>query len=92
MDNREQRIRERAYRIWLDDGRPQGRADIHWDMASELVAIEDNQHLVRKPIERETGPTGEPIEPTIAVENAGEFPAMTDQGDEFSVPRRRSAG
>jgi len=35
------------------------------------------------------GPTGEPVEPLIAVENAGEFPTLTDQGEEKAYPSRR---
>jgi hypothetical protein len=44
-DDREQRIRTRAFYIWLDEGCPEGRADMHWDMATELIAIEENQLL-----------------------------------------------
>ncbi|MCJ8142238.1 DUF2934 domain-containing protein [Ancylobacter sp. A5.8] len=33
MDQREQEIRERAYRLWEQEGRPDGRADQHWRMA-----------------------------------------------------------
>jgi hypothetical protein len=40
MTDLEQRIRERAYSIWLEEGSPEGRADVHWDLATELVAIE----------------------------------------------------
>jgi hypothetical protein len=39
------RIRERAYQIWLHVGCPDGRDKIHWDMATELVAIEDSQSI-----------------------------------------------
>jgi hypothetical protein len=39
MSDIEQRIRERAYRIWLDEGCPQRRELDHWDKATELVAI-----------------------------------------------------
>ena len=42
MTDHEQRIRTRAYRIWEEEGRPEGRAEVHWDMARELVAVEDN--------------------------------------------------
>jgi Protein of unknown function (DUF2934) len=42
MNDHEQRIRTRAYRIWEEEGRPEGRAEVHWDMARELVAVEDN--------------------------------------------------
>ena len=41
MSDIEQRTRERAYRIWLDEGCPQGRELDHWDKATELVAIEE---------------------------------------------------
>jgi Protein of unknown function (DUF2934) len=30
----EQAIRERPYRIWESEGRPEGRADDHWRFAS----------------------------------------------------------
>jgi hypothetical protein len=36
-DNREQRIRETAYRLWEQDGRPHGQADRHWDLARKLA-------------------------------------------------------
>ncbi|MGZ8321568.1 MAG: DUF2934 domain-containing protein [Rhodoplanes sp.] len=43
MDDHERRVRERAYRIWEEEGRPDGRADTHWEMARELVAIEESR-------------------------------------------------
>jgi hypothetical protein len=93
MDDFEERVRRRAYRLWQEEGCPEGRADAHWDMACELVAIEDNQKLTLKPISAGThGPAGEPIEPLEAVENVGEFPTLTDQGEEQVFPKRaRSA-
>jgi hypothetical protein len=30
MPNLEEAIRERAYLLWLNDGRPEGQADIYW--------------------------------------------------------------
>ena len=36
-DDREQRIREMAHRIWEDEGRPPGRDKRHWEMAESLV-------------------------------------------------------
>jgi DUF2934 family protein len=41
QESRKQRIRTRAFYIWLDEGCPEGCADIHWDMATELIAIEE---------------------------------------------------
>lgn len=93
MDDLEQRIRERAYRLWLDEGRPDGRAEAHWDMARELVAIEDRQQTATKPnpaaASRDRTFHERPVEPMEAVENQGEFPTLTDQGEEQSYPKRR---
>lgn len=36
----EERVRARAYQIWLEEGRPEGRADIHWQRAVESLAAE----------------------------------------------------
>jgi hypothetical protein len=41
-------MRQRAYRIWIEEGCPEGRADVHWEMAIELLAIEENQELTLK--------------------------------------------
>jgi hypothetical protein len=30
MPNVEEKIRERAYHLWIADGQPQGQADIYW--------------------------------------------------------------
>ena len=30
MSNLEEAIRERAYQLWIADGQPHGRAEIHW--------------------------------------------------------------
>ena len=89
--DRNRRIRERAYRLWQDEGGPEGRADVHWDQATELVAIEENHGLAmeRVPSPNELGPSGEPIEPIEAVQNAGEFPTKTDQGEQTFPSRRK---
>jgi hypothetical protein len=74
----EERIRARAYALWEEEGRPAGREHVHWDKARELVAIEDSYLDTLQP--RGTG--AEPVaEPSVAIENQGEFPGVTDQGD-----------
>lgn len=102
MANLDERVWQRAKAMWNDAGRPPGGADAYIDQASELVAIEDNQMQATRPLKAsergspdegasltldEAGPTGEPVEPVIALENAGEFPTMTDQGEE-QAPHR----
>jgi hypothetical protein len=91
MDDYEQKVRERAHRLWQQEGCPEGRAHVHWEKARELVAIEENQKRTLKPVSAEaTGPQGEPVEPIEAAENAGEFPTLTDQGEEQTLPKRSS--
>lgn len=35
MDNNEEKHRERAYRIWEEEGRPEGRHLDHWQRAED---------------------------------------------------------
>lgn len=40
MTDKDHEIRQRAYRIWEEEGQPHGRADDHWHRAaSELEAL-----------------------------------------------------
>lgn len=91
----EERIRELAYHIWLEEGRPEGREKEHWEKARELAAIEENQMLASEPNPAAGGQdrslTTEPVEPPEAVENQGEFPTLTDQGEANEPPRRSRA-
>ena len=90
MDDFDQRVKDRAYRLWVEEGCPEGRADIHWEKARELVAIEQNQkHVTKGSARHQTA--GEPVEPIEAVRNAGEFPTMTDQGEGEAAPKQRRA-
>src|SRR5215510_2748490 len=91
MDDFDDRIRQRAYRLWVEEGCPEGRQEIHWDRARELVAIEQNQKHTTKPVTQHHGAGGEPVEPMEAVKNVGEFPTLTDQGEEQMPQRRRAA-
>jgi hypothetical protein len=36
----EDRVRELAYAIWLEEGRPDGRAEAHWFEALRRAAVE----------------------------------------------------
>ena len=42
-DSREELIRRKAFYIWLDEGCPEGRAEVHWQMAIDLVATEEGR-------------------------------------------------
>jgi Protein of unknown function (DUF2934) len=39
----EQRIRERAYFFWIEEGEPEGRDKLHWEAAQKVVVEEDRQ-------------------------------------------------
>lgn len=106
MDREDKRVAARARHLWEQAGKPAGGPEKYTDRARELVAIEEHEKDTLKPtgarprdsVEDDPiasddvlGPEGEPIEPTLAVENEGEFPTLTDQGAGDQVPRRRKA-
>jgi hypothetical protein len=41
MEDREQRVRAIAYRIWEEEGRPPDQEDRHWQMAERIIIEED---------------------------------------------------
>jgi hypothetical protein len=90
MDDHEERLRHRAYRIWEQEGRPEGRANDHWEMARELVAIEENYSstLIPGPSEGAESRSGEPIEESTVAANSGELPTLVDQGEQIYPPKR----
>ncbi|WP_207479008.1 DUF2934 domain-containing protein [Arenibaculum pallidiluteum] len=90
----EERIRERAYRIWDREGRPEGRERDHWELAREEIAIEDNIKDTLEPNPAgdayDTATRTEPVEPLLAVESQGEHFGPAGQDDIQPVPSRRT--
>ena len=92
--DREARIRERAYGLWEENGRPDGRDTEFWERAEELIGMEDNADAGRLPNPM-THPTHaeNPVEEAEIQQNYGEFPSrLTDQGDRSQTPEPRSSG
>jgi hypothetical protein len=94
QDELDERIKQRARRIWEEEGRPHGRDKEHWDMAAELVAIEDNYQATLKPVERDAD---EPENAAASAEppeaaNTGELPTLTDTGEQVYPPTRTPDG
>jgi len=84
-DDTETRIRKKAHMLWEEAGRPEGRAEDHWDKARILVAIEDDRTSL-KPVAQVSS------EPLEIQDNLGELPgALTDQGDRMQVPAEELA-
>jgi hypothetical protein len=54
MEDRQERIRDLAYRIWEEEGRPSDQADRHWQLAQLIVLKEDAERaglLPQTPLE-----------------------------------------
>jgi hypothetical protein len=84
MSDFEERIRLRAYKIWQEEGCPEGRSNVHWEMARELVAIEDNYRATLKAVPPGGAEArgGEPIEEASVAANAAAIPTAVDQGEQ----------
>jgi hypothetical protein len=81
-----QRIRERAYHLWEQEGCPHGQDAAYWERARELDAMANNlPGMKNEPI------AAEPIvEEATLQENLGEFPGrFTDQGEAMPTPATR---
>lgn len=83
MADDDERIRRKAYELWLADGCPEGRHEAHWEQAREIIALEDVGGPPTIPVEKTLE---DPVEPAIAFENQGEFPGLTDQGESAAGP------
>lgn len=87
----EDRIRERAYLLWLEEGQPDGKSAEHWEKARELLALEaESEEDVEGISAGYNGAShGAPAEEAPLPEGLGEFPAPTDQGKQKSPKKRR---
>jgi hypothetical protein len=87
----ETRVRERAYKLWEENGRPQGRDVELWEQARELVAIEENPDGGKLPNPTGTDPANQGVEEADIQENYGDVPGrLTDQGDRPQTPSKRT--
>ena len=81
-DDLEQRIRARAYSLWIEEAQPQGKAEAQLELARIANALEDAKPQMQRPV---AGPTAEPVDAWV---NQGEFPTLTDQGEQH-IPGER---
>lgn len=86
-DDYERRVRDRAHEIWLREGKPDGQAEIHWALAREEVAAEENIETTLKP--NPLAGSGPDAEPLLAVEGMADLPGrLSDQGERQDYPSR----
>ena len=52
---RAHRVRERAYRLWEADGRPEGREQEYWERAEAMEKARSKAGRARQPTEHRTG-------------------------------------
>ena len=82
-----------AHRMWLEAGSPKGREDEYIERARELQAIVDHpgagllpNPMVAAPVPgRHRG-----VEEAELLENLGEFPGRSDQGDRHAAPMTKA--
>lgn len=89
MADREDRIREEAYQIWLSEGRPEGRAEVHWAEAKEIIALKDG--ALQSSLQDPSDTAEENAEPALAHEKLGQVPNLDDSGRGISGPTRQAA-
>jgi hypothetical protein len=89
-----QQIKARAHRMWQEAGSPQGREDEYLERARELQAFVDHPAagLLPNPMiaHPQPAPTEEPVEEAELLENLGEFPGRSDQGDRVLAPMTKA--
>jgi hypothetical protein len=89
----ERQIRARARRMWLEAGGPKGREHEYLERARELQTFVDHPAagLLPNPMTMRGLPraTEEPVEEAELLENLGEFPGWTDQGEQVLAPLTR---
>ena|SRR5690348_16807893 len=69
----EDQIRERAYRLWEEEGRPEGRAEIHWAKARALIEGDKSQAAAAE--EAEDPRSGDPADERLDEQLKESFPA-----------------
>jgi len=83
FDAWDRRIKAEADQLWRQAGSPDGQHDRFAEQARELLAIRENPDAGTLDPEEAARPV---IEEAALMRNLGEFPTLTDQGDEMTYP------
>ena len=81
-DDLEQRIRERAYEIWENEGCPEGRGEEHWQRACAEFreAKEEAGAEQAASLSGAAGPAGGDALPAAGEASPGAFPSASSDG------------
>lgn len=77
------RVKARAMQMWQEAGRPDGGAAHFEERARDLLEIYENPEAGRVSVAESLRPR---VDTLVDVENQGEMPGMTDQGDDQLFP------
>lgn len=80
FDAWEKRVKDRAEKLWIEQGRPGGGPDRFLNEARELIAMEE---VPLPTLDANEEPV---IEEASLMRNLGEFPTLVDQGEEQTYP------
>ena len=80
----EDRVRLKAYEIWLNEGKPEGRDQRHWAMAREMIGYDDAHRSTLVPA---TGSDARPAKEASFNSNGG-AEAQSDAGQSKPAPLR----
>jgi hypothetical protein len=93
----EERVRLRAYEIWLNEGRPDGRDARHWEMAREAIGYDDAARSTLEPApeiksRRAAAADAAPAADQVSFKSNGNpsEPSMAASGSAKSKPRRKA--
>jgi Protein of unknown function (DUF2934) len=88
MDEMEDRKRALAYQMWEEEGRPEGKAEEHWDRACLLVMELDSEVHAEKPGWLKRGDhTSEKTKAETSVLKPLERPAVATDNSHASAKR-----
>src|SRR5829696_2843582 len=91
MQDFDERVKQRAYRLWVEEGCPEGRSDVHWDRARELVADEENHKLTTKASAAEEAMRGGHNGGQHPSQNGGQHAAASERPKQQAAPKRVAA-
>lgn len=98
VNDREQRIRERAYAIWQDEGEPKDSHERHWDAASREIdaqaAASTDAEVTPAPKKPRTPratatKAASPVEPAATASEAAAAPKRAPRAKAETVPKRK---
>lgn len=78
-DDIKQKIQDKARELWVLEGKPEGREQLHWDMARELVLQENTARFTLVP---SSPGTDDIVDAVAALDNLRETPDLTHMGEE----------